>query len=244
MGVINTLLQKRSSHFPKATVGDFRGDGIGNLGEDITEGVLVFLRDYQRVLFPLSILLLPGLNTSVYFIFLGGLWIWSFHLMASKVFNGRNELSTLRRCLSNTDLGFKRIGQASFSAGSPQKHTQHSCIFSPALILEWVMVAVRQRDRRCCAPGWPWSCEHCPSSTPQLEQFSSHTNCADHPASSPWKDGQNPRGSHVLWGLQAPGQSRGWGTCPLALLMADLGSGIRQKGGPQSAPQPALCDRG
>ena len=73
MGVINTLLQKRSSHFPKATAGDFHGDGIGNLGEDITEGFLVFLREYHLVLFPLSILHLPGLKTSVYFIFLGGL---------------------------------------------------------------------------------------------------------------------------------------------------------------------------
>lgn len=73
MGVINTLLQERSSHFPKVTAGDFRGDGTGNLGEDITEGVLVFLKEYHLVLFPLSILLLPGLNTSVYFIFLGGL---------------------------------------------------------------------------------------------------------------------------------------------------------------------------
>lgn len=36
--------------------------------------------------------------------------------MASNVFNGRNELSTLRRCLSDTYLGFKRIGQASLSA--------------------------------------------------------------------------------------------------------------------------------
>lgn len=60
MGVINTLLQKKSSHFPKVTVGDFHGGGIGNLGEDITEGFLVILKEYHLVLFPLSLLLLPG----------------------------------------------------------------------------------------------------------------------------------------------------------------------------------------
>ena len=92
---------------------------------------------------------------------------------------------------------------------SLQKHTQHSCIFSPALILGWVMVAAelleaRRRDRRYCAPGWLLSWEHCPSSTPQLEQFSPHTNCADHPASRPWKDATESRGSHVPRGLQAP----------------------------------------
>ena len=60
MGVINTLLQKKSSHFLKVTVGDFHGGGIGNLGEDITEGFLVILKEYHLVLLPLSILLLPG----------------------------------------------------------------------------------------------------------------------------------------------------------------------------------------
>jgi len=170
--------------------------------------------------------------------------------MASKVFNGRNELSTLRRCPSDTYLGFKRIGQASLSAGSPQKHTQHSCIFSPALILGWVMVAVelleaRQRDRRCCAPGWPLSCEHCPSSTPQLEQFSSHTNCADHLASSPWTDETESQGQ--------PRPTRPSGTWSIKRLRnvsvgsvdGRLGLWYRTERGPTvNATACSLCDRG
>ena len=113
--------------------------------------------------------------------------------MASNVFNSRNELSTLRRCPSDMHLGFKWLDQSCLPAGPTQKHVQNSCIFFPALILGRVRVTVqlweaRQRDGRCWAPGWPLSCGHCPSSTPWLKQFSSCMNCADHAASSPWKD--------------------------------------------------------
>lgn len=55
--------------------------------------------------------------------------------MGSNVFNGRDELSTLRRYPGGVHLGFKRLHQSSLPSGPAQKHARNSHIFSPSLIL-------------------------------------------------------------------------------------------------------------
>lgn len=64
--------------------------------------------------------------------------------MGSNVFNGRDELSTLRRYPGGGHLGFKRLQQSSLPSGPAQKHARNSHIFSPSLILG---AAVGESDR-------------------------------------------------------------------------------------------------
>lgn len=124
--------------------------------------------------------------------------IWSFHLRASNVFNSRNELST--RGARETRLGVQKDKSSiSLRRVTTEPHATFLHLLScpdPGVMVAIELLEARQRDKRCCAPSWPLSCEHYPHPHLSWSSFL-FTNCANPQPQVHGKTEQNLRGGHV-----------------------------------------------